>query len=114
MDGPVYPAAFARAGVDLRVPPEEDRARADAIIFEELCQGVVSDASRTEYVGMIHRLRDEGCDAVALSCTEIPLLVTPEVSPLPTLDSTRLLAHHAVAVALGEAPLPVWKGGPIE
>ncbi|HSF14550.1 MAG TPA: amino acid racemase [Vicinamibacteria bacterium] len=114
MEGPVYPAAFERAGLEMRVPPERDRARADAIIFDELCQGVIADASRTEYLGIIQRMGDEGCDAVALSCTEIPLLVTPDVSPLPTLDSTRLLAHEAVAVALGEVPLPVWKGGPIE
>ncbi|HXV61023.1 MAG TPA: amino acid racemase [Vicinamibacteria bacterium] len=114
MEGPVYPGAFTRAGLELRVPPKADRDRADTIIFDELCQGVILEASRTEYVGFIQRLADEGCDAVALSCTEIPLLVTPEVSPLPTLDSTRLLAREAVAVALGEAPVPAWHGGPIE
>jgi aspartate/glutamate racemase len=48
---------------------------------------------------------------VALSCTEIPLLVSPEVSPLPTLDSTRLAADAAVAVAIGEQPMPTWHGG---
>ena len=58
-------------------------------------------------------LAREGCDAVALSCTEIPLLVTPEVSPLPTIDSTRLLARAAVEVALDEAPRPTWRGGPM-
>jgi aspartate racemase len=51
-------------------------------------------------------------DAVALVCTEIPLLVTPEISPLPTLDSTRLLAHAAFEVAVGRRPLPTWRGGP--
>jgi aspartate racemase len=112
MDGPVYPAAFARAGIQMRVPPPEDRVRTNAIIFEELCQGVIRDESRIEYLHVIERLRDDGCDAVALSCTEIPLLVTPEASPLPTLDSTRLLAHEAVAVALGAAPTPTWRGGP--
>lgn len=69
-------------------------------------------ASRAEYVRIIAALRAAGCDAVALCCTEIPLLVTPEVSPLPALDSTRLLAREAVAVALGLRPLPVWRGGP--
>jgi len=49
---------------------------------------------------------------VALSCTEIPLLVTPEVSPLPTLDSTRLLAQAAVDMALARRK-PVWRGGPL-
>jgi aspartate racemase len=71
---------------------------------------VLRDASRAEYVRIIDALKREGCDAVALSCTEIPLLVTPDVSPLPTLDSTRLLAHAAVDVALGQAPLPTWRG----
>jgi aspartate racemase len=60
---------------------------------------------------VIETLKGEGCDAVALSCTEIPLMVTPENSPLPTLDSTRLLARAAVAVAIGQAPMPVWRGG---
>jgi aspartate racemase len=48
-----------------------------------------------------------------LCCTEIPLLVTSEVSPLPTLDSTRLLAHAAVAASLGDRPPPDWRGGPL-
>ena len=72
-----------------------------------------SDESRTAYLAIIEKLRDEGCDAVALVCTEIPLLVTPDVSPLPTLDSTRLLARAAVEVAIGELPMPEWRGGPI-
>jgi aspartate/glutamate racemase len=50
---------------------------------------------------------------VALVCTEIPLLVTEDVSPLPTLDSTRLLARAAVDVALGERPMPEWRGGAV-
>ena len=54
---------------------------------------------------MIRRLGDEdGCDAVVLGCTEIPLLVTPDRSPLPTLDSTRLLARAAVDQAIALKP----------
>jgi aspartate racemase len=111
MEGPAYPAAFARAGVGLLSPPVSDRETIDRVIFEELCQGVVSDGSRDAFVDIIGRMQSDGCDAVALSCTEIPLLVTPEVSPLPTLDSTRLLARAAVAVAMGVEPLPTWRGG---
>jgi aspartate/glutamate racemase len=66
------------------------------------------------YVQIIEQLQARGCDAVALVCTEIPLLVTPESSPLPTLDSTRLLAHAAFEVAVGARPLPTWKGGPVK
>jgi aspartate racemase len=111
MTGPAYPAAFARAGLALQAPEPDERGIVDRIIFEELCQGVISAASRAEYVRIIARMARDGCDAVALSCTEIPLLVTPEVSPLPTLDSTRLLAQAAVAVALGREAMPSWRGG---
>lgn len=90
-----------------------DRAVIDRVICEELCQGIITQAARDYYVRVIDSLKAEGCDTVALSCTEIPLLMTPEVSPLPTLDSTRLLAREAVAVALGEKPLPTWRGGPM-
>lgn len=111
MEGPAYPSAFARAGLEYRTPNSADRAIVDRIIFDELCQGVVGEPARTEFVRIIESLKAEGCDAVALSCTEIPLLVTPERSPLPTLDSTRLLAREAVAIALGDGPLPAWRGG---
>ena len=111
MTGPVYPSAFARAGLEMRTPSEADRALVDDVIFRELCQGVIRDASRAEYLRIIEGLKRDGCDVVALCCTELPLLVTPEVSPLPILDSTRLLARAAVAVALGAAPIPTWRGG---
>jgi len=104
MEGAVYPGAFGRAGVGLRIPGAEDRALVDRVIFDELTQGMLTDASRAEFVRIIDELRRAGCDAVALSCTEIPLLITPEVSPLPTLDSTRLLARAAVAQAIGDGP----------
>jgi aspartate/glutamate racemase len=76
--------------------------------------GLVTAESRQEYVEIIERLAARGCDAVALACTEIPLLVTPGVSPLPTLDSTRLLARAALEVAIGRQPTPAWRGGPVE
>ncbi len=113
MEGPAYPAAFRRHELELLVPSPEDRTEIDRIILDELCQGMITRSARDYYVSVIDSLRAHGCDAVALSCTEIPLLITPEVSPLPTLDSTRLLAREAVAVALGRKPLPTWRGGPI-
>jgi aspartate racemase len=112
MEGPVYPAAFARHGVDMRTPAAPDRELVDRVIFDELCQGRLMDASRAQYVRIIGELKQDGCDAVALSCTEIPLLVTAEVSPLPTLDSTRLLARSAVDTALAGRK-PTWRGGPL-
>jgi len=112
MQGPAYAAAFARNGLEMRVPGEGDQALINQVIFDELCLGETTAQSRTAFVRIIDEMKAQGCDAVALSCTEIPLLITPDVSPLPTLDSTRLLAHEAVAVALGDKPLPAWRGGP--
>ncbi|GII85110.1 hypothetical protein Ssi03_31000 [Sphaerisporangium siamense] len=112
MDGPLYPRALAARGIAAEVPAAADRAAVDEIIFTELLEGVFSEESRRRYAEVIGRLAARGCDAVALVCTEIPLLVTPEVSPLPTLDSTRLLARAAFEVATGLRPVPAWRGGP--
>ena len=113
MSGPVYPSALGRRGLDWAVPSAEDQALVNDVIFDELCLGVFRQESRDAYVRIIEKLADQGCDAVALVCTEIPLLVTPEASPLPTLDSTRLLARAAVEVAIGERAMPSWRGGPV-
>ena len=113
MNGPVYPGALGRRGIDWVVPDEADRRIVHDIIMDELCLGIIRDEARDEYVRIIAKLAAEGCDAVALVCTEIPLLITPDVSPLPTLDSTRLLARAAVAVAVGDGPMPDWRGGPL-
>jgi aspartate racemase len=114
MTGPVYPGAFARRGLGWEIPDPADRAEIHRIIFDELCLGDVRDESRDVYLAIIRRLADRGCDSAALVCTEIPLLVTPEHSPLPILDSTRLLAAAAVEAALGLRPAPTWRGGPFE
>jgi aspartate racemase len=113
MTGPVYPRAFARAGLEMRTPPAEDFDLVNRVIFDELCQGMIREESRAEHLRIIRAMKDAGCDTVALCCTELPLLITPEVSPLPTLDSTRLLAQAAVAVACGDQALPTWRGGRI-
>lgn len=100
MEGPVYREALKAAGIEHRVPNAEQRARLNQIIFDELVNGQLLPRSLAYYVEVIRALKDEGCDAVVLGCTEIPLLVTPESSPLPTLDSTRLLAKAAVRKAV--------------
>jgi aspartate racemase len=100
MEGPVYRDALKAASIEHRVPGSEQRERINQIIFDELVNGQFHPRSLAYYVEVIRALKDGGCDAVVLGCTEIPLLVTPEVSPLPTLDSTRLLASAAVRKAI--------------
>lgn len=112
MDSDLYPRALAAHGLDAAVPAVQDRALVHDVIFDELVQGVFTDASRAAYGEIIGRLAQRGCDAVALVCTEIPLLVDEDHSPLPVLDSTRLLARAAFDVATEERPPPQWYGGP--
>lgn len=100
MAGPVYRDTLAAMGIETMVPEAADFETVDRIIFSELVDGVFTDASRQAYYGVIARLGDRGCDTVALACTEIPLLVRADESPLPTLDSTRLLAAAALREAL--------------
>ena len=114
MTGPVYPRALGRRGIDWCFPDERDRALVDDIIFGELCLGVIREESRAIYLDIVDKLKDQGCDAVALVCTEIPLLVSPSSSSLPTLDSTRLLAQAAVETALAERAKASWRGGPVQ
>lgn len=111
MEGPIYPRELARRAIAAEIPAEEDRATVHRVIFDELVNGRFTAASRDAYVRVIEHLAARGCDAVALVCTEIPLLVTPEDAPLPTLDSTRLLSRAALEVAIGRQPLPSWRGG---
>ena len=73
----------------------------NAIIFDELVCGRFTSESRAYFGEVISQLKNQGCDAVVLGCTEIPLLVTQESSPLPVLDSTRLLARAALREAIG-------------
>jgi aspartate racemase len=100
MEGPVYPEALKLANIDLRVPEPAEREKINQIIFDELVNAQFTRDSLARFVEVIRGLATEGCDAVALACTEIPLLVSPESSPLPTLDSTRLLARAALRKAL--------------
>jgi aspartate racemase len=96
MAGRLYRDTLAAAGIEAIPPERDDFEIVDRIIFEELVDGVVTDASRQQYRDVIAPLGERGCDAVALACTEIPMLVGPDDSPLPTLDSTRLLAEAAL------------------
>jgi len=100
MEGPVYPEKLSANGIEHLMPNAGERARIDDIIMDELVKGIFTDDSRTYFQQVIGRLSHEGCDAVVLGCTEIPLLIGDASSPLPTLDSTRLLARAAIRKAL--------------
>ncbi len=101
MEGPVYPDKLTALGIDYRIPEKEERERINDIIFDELVYGKFRAESRNYFGEVIGNLKEKGCDAVVLGCTEIPLLVTTESSPLPVLDSTRLLARAALKKAVG-------------
>ena len=101
MEGPVYPKVLEARGIGWRIPEEADREAINRAIFGELVNAVFTDATRALFHRIIGDLKSEGCDAAALVCTEIPLIVRPEEAALPALDSTRLLAKAALARALG-------------
>jgi aspartate racemase len=114
VDGPVYPAALAARGIAVELPTAAERDLVDRIIFDELVAGRFDDGARRQVVGVVEQMARRGCDAVALVCTELPILVGATDTPIPTLDSTRLLAAAACAVGVGDEPLPTWRGGPVE
>ncbi len=102
MEGPVYAEKLDAAGIEWRIPPAAQRDRVNAIIFEELVASRVRPASQAALADIITQLhQSEACDAVVLGCTELPLAVTEGVSPIPTLDSTRLLARAAIRRSVG-------------
>jgi aspartate racemase len=87
-------------GLDVIVPEADDSAIVHFVIYDELCVGVISDASRDEYRRIMRRLVDRGAQAILLGCTEIDLLVGPGDAPVPMFDTTRLHAERAVELAL--------------
>jgi aspartate racemase len=103
MEGSVYPRTLSAKGVRFKIPRPEDRQRIDAIIFSELVNGRFEPGSRRYFQEVIRYLGSEGCDGVVLGCTEIPLLISDSDSPLPVLDSTRILARAALREAICEA-----------
>lgn len=101
MEGPVYVRYLNKAGIDREIPDPHDRNKINTYIFDELVNGIFHDHVRDYFYETIGRMKKKGCDAVILGCTEIPLIVDPEKSPLPTLDSTRILARAALKYSIG-------------
>jgi aspartate racemase len=100
MESSVYPDVVNKRGIDCHIPGAVDREKIDNIIFKELVNGRFCEASRLYFNDVMATLKTRGCDAAVLACTEIPLIVRPDDAPLPTLDSTRLLAKAALQRAL--------------
>jgi aspartate racemase len=100
MTSEIYPTALKKLNINYEIPDENDREKINKTIFEQLVNGVFTEESRLYFNEVIQNLKDRGCDAVVLGCTEIPILVDPSDCPLPTLDSTRLLARTAIKYAL--------------
>jgi len=103
VESEVYPEKLSACGLDYVRPSIEERTEINRIIFEELVYGVFKPEAVAYFQKVIARLKNEGCDAVILGCTEIPLIMNDENSPLPTLDSTRSLALAALKYALATA-----------
>jgi aspartate racemase len=103
----LYPDALAAVGIATVRPTQEQQDKIDTIIFDELVNGKFLPQARSYLLDVAESLKNAGCDAVILGCTELPILVGDAVTPLPTLDSTRILARAALAKAAG---IPAYRG----
>jgi aspartate racemase len=97
----VYPDVLSARGLQYRRPDAAEREDMNRIIMDELVCSVFKPEATAWFQRVIARMKDAGCDAVVLGCTEIPLIINDANSPLPTLDSTRLLARAALQRAVG-------------
>ena len=100
VESEIYPEKLGSRGLQYVRPSVPEREEINRIIMDELVYGVFKPEAVAYFQSVMGRLRDEGCDAVVLGCTEIPLIMSDANSPLPTLDSTRLLARAALRRAV--------------
>lgn len=106
VESEVYSEQLAARGLDFERPTSDERETINRIIMNELVYSVFRPEAVTEHQHVIRRMKDDGCDAVVLGCTEIPLIINNQNSPLPVLDSTRLLARAALKRAVGNTYKP--------
>jgi aspartate racemase len=100
VDSDVYPEKLSARGLAYVRPNAAERDEVNRIIMDELVCGIFRPEAVSSFQRIIGRMKDQGCDAVVLGCTEIPLIMNDSNSPLPTLDSTRLLARAALRQAV--------------
>ena len=96
MESDVYRDVLEEFDINSEIPEAPDREEINDVIFNQLVKGIFPEASRLYFNKLASRFKEQGCDAVVLGCTEIPLIVRADDTPLPTLDSTRLLARAAL------------------
>lgn len=101
VESDVYPGKLAAHGLEFARPDAADREAMSRIIMDELVYGILRPEAVERFRAVMERMKRAGCDAVVLGCTEIPLIMNDSNSPLPTLDSTRLLARAALREAVG-------------
>ena len=101
MEQEFYVGRLREHGLEVLVPEAADRKIVHDVIYDELCVGIVDDASREEYRRIMRALADDGAEGILLGCTEIDLLVGAEDSPVPVFDTTRLHAEKAVELSVG-------------
>jgi aspartate racemase len=106
VESEVYPQKLAARRLAYMRPDPAEREEINRIIMDELVYGVFKPEAVAYHQRVIQRMKDQGCDAVVLGCTEIPLIMNDSNSPLPTLDSTRLLARAALRRAVQAIPAP--------
>ena len=100
VESEVYPEKLTARGLGYVRPDDEERAEINRIIMDELVHGVFKPEAIAYHQQVMARMKDAGCDAVVLGCTETPLIMNDSNAPLPTLDSTRLLARAALRRAV--------------
>ena len=100
MEGSVYQSRLEKAGIEVVLPPASERIELDRIIRMELIRGQYTHDSREDVRKIISTMAVNGVEAVILGCTELPLLLPQELSALPLLDSTHLLATKALTTSL--------------
>jgi aspartate racemase len=105
VESEVYPEKLIARDLEYRRPNPAEREEINRIIMDELVYGVFKPNAIATFQEVMGRMKAEGCDAVVLGCTEIPLIMNDGNSPLPTLDSTRLLARAALRQAVTPSPV---------
>src|ERR1700678_1041537 len=106
VESEVYPEKLKARELEYVLPNATEREEINRIIMDELVYGIFKPEAIATFQKVIERMKDEGCDAVVLGCTEIPLIMNDANSPLPTLDSTRLLARVALRRAVQSKAVP--------